>query len=210
MSSDKSGSPPCGIYVRIDDFSNMLDVIGYIRKMAFAINRSSGYKKNMVVVELAYSVEVAERITDIIPVIRDQGFVAIVSGTADPLGADGVLLTNMDEYKALRGVLGDDVIIGLVCENMSEAEIAVKHDVDYVVLAADPMLIGKFTTLSDVLCVVQGGNITNKNCGALARAGAKLVDVGAYILGHEKGPMQGAVNILYELELAAQVPKNLH
>lgn len=210
MSSDKSGSPPCGIYVRIDDFSNMLDVIGMVRKMAFTINRASGYERNMVIVELVYTDEVVERITDIIPVIRNQGFVVVVSGATDPLGADGVLLTNMDEYKHLREGLGDDAIIGLVCESLSEAEIAVKQDVDYVVLAADPTLISQFSALSNVLCVARGAAITNKNCGVLAAAGAGLVDVGDYIWSHEKDIMQAAVNILYELDLVVQVPKQMH
>ena len=79
MSSDKSGSPACGIYVRIDDFSNMLDVIGYVRQMAFAINRSSGYEKNMCVVELVCDANEEgrqERIADLIPIVQEQGLVA--------------------------------------------------------------------------------------------------------------------------------------
>lgn len=210
MSSDKSGSPPCGIYVRIDDFSNMLDVIGHVRKMAFAINRASGYEKNMVVVELAYTDEVAERIADIIPVIRDQGFVVVVSGADDVMDADGVLLRDIAKVSYIRKKCEEDAIIGLVCDDLDAAILAIKYDVDYVVLAADPTLITQFSIQSEVLCVARGEDITNKNCGVLAQAGADLVDVGAYIMGHEKDAMQGSVNILHELDVAAQTPETLN
>ena len=210
MSSDKSGSPPCGIYIRIDDFSNMLDVIGHVRKMAFAINRASGYEKNMVVVELAYTDEIAERITDIIPVVRDQGFVVVVSGTDDVMDADGVLLRDIAKVTDMRKKCGEDAIIGLVCDDLDAATLAVKYDVDYVILAADPTLITQFSIQSDVLCVARGEEITNKNCGVLAQAGADLIDVGAYIMEHEKDVMQGAVNILHELDVAAKMPEALN
>ena len=210
MSSDKSGSPPCGIYIRIDDFSNMLDVIGHVRKIAFAINRASGYEKNMVVVELAYTDDVAERITDIIPVIRDQGFVVVVSDVDDVMGADGMLLSDITKVMDMREKGGEDMIIGLVCDDMDAATLAVKYDVDYVVLAADPTLITQFSIQSEVLCVARGEAITNKNCGVLAGAGADLVDVGAYIMGHEKDAMQGTVNILHELDVSAQRPETLN
>ncbi len=204
MSSDKSGSPPCGIYVRIDDFSNMLDVIGYVRKMAFAINRSSGYEKNMVVVELAYTEEVAERIVDIIPIIRDQGFVVIVSGVSDSMGADGVLVTSTGEANITRDKLGDDAIIGVTCDDLETATTAVDAGVDYVVIPSDPITISKFSAKSNVLCVARGKSITNKNCGVLSQAGANLVDVGDYIRNHKKDAMQGTVNILYELDQATK------
>lgn len=210
MSSDKSGSPPCGIYIRIDDFSNMLDMIGHVRKMAFAINRASGYEKNMVVVELAYTDEVAERITDIIPVIRDQGFVVVVSGADDVMGADGALLTDIAKVMDMREKGGEDAIIGLICDDLDAATLATKYDVDYVVLSADPILISQFSAQNDILCVARGEPITNKNCGVLAQAGADLVDVGAYIVGHEKDAMQGTVNILHELDVAAQTPNLVH
>ncbi|PCI99286.1 MAG: hypothetical protein COB14_06700 [Alphaproteobacteria bacterium] len=188
----------------------MLDVIGHVRKMAFAINRASGYEKNMVVVELAYTDEIAERITDIIPVVRDQGFVVVVSGTDDVMDADGVLLRDIAKVTDMRKKCGEDAIIGLVCDDLDAATLAVKYDVDYVILAADPTLITQFSIQSDVLCVARGEEITNKNCGVLAQAGADLIDVGAYIMEHEKDVMQGAVNILHELDVAAKMPEALN
>ena len=94
MSADKSGSPSCGIYVRIDDFSNMLDAIGQVRKLAFAINRASGYEKNLAVIELAYNDDDQERINDLIPIIRGQGLVCLLSGTSKSGEADGIIFSH--------------------------------------------------------------------------------------------------------------------
>ncbi len=205
MSTDKSGSPPCGIYVRIDDFSNMLDVIGYVRQMAFTINQRSGYEKNMSVIEVGYSKKYAERAKDIVPIIKDQGLVAIMHGSFDPLGADGVLLDNADDIAKAREALGEDAIIGVIGSQNTQGA-------DYVVLNADPAAIGKWTAGSEAaLCVARGKKGVNaNNCGALVTAGANFVDVSDYILKHKKSIMQGTVNILHEIEQSASKPTALN
>ncbi len=204
MSTDKSGSPPCGIYVRIDDFSNMLDLIGYIRQMAFTINQRSGYEKNMSIIEVSFTPENAERAKDIIPIIQDQGLVAIVHGSLDSMGADGILLDNAADIKKTRAALGDDAIIGLVCTNNKDIE----QGIDYAILNADPAVIGKWKAMSDALCVARGKKpITADTCAALVTAGADFVDVSDYILKHKKGIMQGTVNILHEIDQATKPPK---
>ncbi len=212
MSQDKSGSPPCGIYVRIDDYSNMLDLIGYIRQLAFAINRASGYEKNLVVVEVAFDPENPERHADILPVIRSQGVVAIVSGKIDPtLEADGALVDDVSSYAEARAALGEDAIIGIVCDDRSACEKAKATDADYVVLNADPALVSWWASQSDMMNVVRAKKgITPDNCGAVVRSGAGFVDVSDYILKHKKGIMQGTVNILHEIDLATQTPKQLN
>lgn len=211
MSSDKSGSPPCGIYVRIDDFSNMLDLIGYVRKMAFTINQSSGYEKNLAIVEVVYDANEAERHADIIPIIQAQGMIAIVSGHIDAsLDADGVLLDDVVDYSHAREALGDDAIIGVICDDKAEAERAKDIGVDYVVLNADPALITWWSAQTDILSTARGHDITNTSCGALVSAGADFVDVTNYILTYEQGIMQATVNILYAIDLAAQTPKVLN
>lgn len=210
MSADKAGSPPCGIYVRIENLENMLDAIGWVRQMAFAINRASGYEKNMVVIELAYSLEYEEKIVDLIPIIREQGFVPIVSGTLDLRGADGILVKTEDDVIALRGRLGEDAILGLVCDDQTSIETINKCDADYYVLSGDSSLVSRWSTQTSAMLLARGKGITNNNCGALARAGAGFVDVSDYILSHEKGVMQATVNILHALDLATQVPKTLN
>lgn len=208
MSADKNGSPPCGIYVRIDDFSNMLDVIGQVRKLAFTINRGSGYERNMTVVEVVYTEENAERANDIIPIIKDNGLVAIVSGTFNPMNGDGLLLDKNSDIQTTRNALGDDAIIGIICNDKDTAEEAISLGADYVCLPADPALITRISAAQDVICLARGKNITSTNCGALAHAGAGLVDVSDYIWNHEKDIMQGTVNIMHALETASQKSLN--
>lgn len=216
MSKDKSGSPPCGIYVRIDDFSNMLDLIGYVRQMAFAINRGSGYEKNFTVVELVCDEndqERQERITDLIAVIRDQGLVAVVSGLNDISnikGSDGVLIKQADDIESVRKHHGIDVIIGVEADNQKDAKEAISAGCDYIVTGADPTVIAGISHGTECLIVARGEDITNQNCGVLAQAGASFVDVSDYVLGYEKGVMQATVNVLDALEQAMQVPEALN
>lgn len=203
MNADKSGSPPCGIYVRIDDFSNMLDVIGWVRQLGFSINQRSGYEKNMSVIEVGYSKKYAERAKDIIPIIQDQGLVAIIHGTFDPMGADGVLLDDIADIEKTRATLGDDVIIGVICAKVTDESTGA----DYVILNADPAKIVKRKSQNEALCVVRGQKPINADtCWALVSAGADFVDVSDYILKHKKGIMQGTVNILHEIEQAVEKP----
>ncbi len=214
MSSDKSGSPPCGIYVRIDEFDDMQKIITNFRQMAMVINRSSGYEKNMNIVELAYSPDNIQKITDLVILAQNEGLVAIISGELndlDIMGADGVLLDNAGAFNDTRAKLGDDLIIGLACCKSKEvADKALDLGVDYITLNADPDLISWWSDKSDIFCVASSNKITNKNCAGLARAGASFVDATNYIKSHEKGTMQGAVNILHELECAAQIPDKLN
>ncbi len=206
MSTDKDGSPSCGIYVRIDDFSNMLDLIGHVRQFAFAINRGSGYAKNMAVVELVYKAEYAERIADIVPIIRQNGLVAIISGARELYGADGILVDDLTDIDTARGALDDDAIIGAVCDNKDQAEQAIAAKVDYISAPADPALISWVSAKSDVLCLARGKRITPQTCPVLVDSGADLIDTTTYIFGHEKGVMQGTVNIMDAIDRANDVP----
>lgn len=217
MSEDKSGSPPCGIYLRIDDFSNMLDLIGYVRQMAFAINRSSGYEKNMAAVEVVFEAgdeERNERVFDLIPIIKDQGLVALISGlpdgTEDLHGADGVIVDIDTDIAALRTIYGEDAIIGVTTGSKQEALQALSMPVDCIIMQAAPGLLAELNMRAEGLVIARGKGITNKNCGALAQAGANLIDVSDYLLGHKKGVMQAIVNILHALDIAMSRPDTVN
>lgn len=214
MSTDKSGSPPCGIYIRIDDYSDMPKVITAVRQTAMVVNRTSGYEENMCVIEFVYSSEdEQERITDLVEIAQAQGFVAIVSArTSDAMGADGVLLSDFKQVIEARNNLGGDAILGLKCgKDRDLAQKAILLEADYIELAADPALIGWFKGLGSSLLVCASGNEINaENCNALAHAGADLVNVSNYILNHPKGAMQAAVNILHALETAVQMPDKVN
>lgn len=215
MSDDKSGSPPCGIYVRIDDFSDMPKVITNFRQMAMTINRASGYENNMSVVELSCDggAQTIERITDLIPLIQSQGFVVIISGEVNKemivLG-DGVLLSEPLQAEIYRSEQGDDKIIGLLCTHKDEAEKAMLVSADYVILPADPMILNWWSSKTQILSVARGDDITNHACGALVRTGVSFIDVSQYIFSYEKGVMQATVNILHAIDTALQSDKKLH
>ena len=217
MSEDKSGSPPCGIYLRIDDFSNMLDLIGYVRQMAFAINRSSGYEKNMAVVEVVADASEEgrnERVFDLIPIIKDQGLVALISGldeSAEDLhGADGMIVDIEADIAAVRTIHGEDAIIGVTTGSKQEALQALSLPVDCIIMQAAPGLLVELSMKAEGMVIARGKGITNKNCGALAQAGANLIDVSDYLLSHKKGVMQATVNILHELDAAMSRPDTVN
>jgi len=203
--SDKSGSPPCGIYLRIDDFSNMLDVIGYIRKMAFAINRGSGYEKNMSVVELVLDGENTEKVSDLVQIVKDQGLVCLIGGKTealDGINADGLIVTNADQIDKARNTLGEDAIIGAKANNKGEAEKLTGAPLDFILLPADPTLITWWSANSEILSVADGNGITPSNCAPLASAGVSFINASHYMLNHPKDVMQAIVNMLDALKNA--------
>lgn len=213
--TEKNGSPPCGIYVRVENYSDMPETITGLRQMALVINRASGYEKNMHVVEFVYDSARREEIADLCAVTQAEGLVAILSGIvpedeADLCGADGVMLDDPAVCGDVRKLLGEDAIVGLVCGgDRALAEAALALDVDYVSLAPDEGLVHWWRMKTDTLCLVAGA-LTNETCGAFARAGATFIDAGGYIFGHDKGVMQGTVNMLHALDLALGVPERVN
>lgn len=204
MSEDKSGSPPCGIYVRIDEYADMQKIITGVRQMALVINRASGYEKNMHVVELAYRKEDTEKINDLVTILQAQGLIAILAGAKVEHSevfpeVDGFLAGTPGDFEALKTALPEEKIIGITGADH------IPEQADYAVVTADPAALMKTRAgTGDVLLCASGKGITNDTVGVLARAGASFVDATDYILTHEKGVMQGAVNILHALELALE------
>lgn len=205
MAKDKGGSPPCGIYMRIDDVSNMLDTIGYVRQFAFAVNRASGYEKNMSVVELVCSDDNVEKMSDLIPIIKHQGLIVIVRNADNIEDADGYLVHDLETLEVKRLSCGDDLIIGLDCMDSELPNGKTECSADYFILPAQPQAIGEMKKVfGSTLCVARGAGITPNNCDVLMIAGADLIDFSDYILSHEKGVMQATVNVMHALDLAHQ------
>ena len=206
MSKDKSGSPPCGIYVRVDDYSDMPKTITALRQMAMVINRASGYEKNFDVVELVYNKGHAEQINDLMMIMKAQGMIAVVSGVKAEHAqnfpeADGFLSDDLDTFQAMKASLKEESIFGL----RGNGEDMLSAGADFVVVKADPAFLMKANAKENApLLCASGKGITNDNVASLALAGASFVEATDYIFSHEKGVMQGAVNILHALDLAAQ------
>jgi len=184
-------------------------LITNLRQMAMTINRASGYEKNMDVVELVYKAEADEEIGDLVALIQAEGLVAIISGLEefeDIKDADGVLLDDAGLYQDARSILGEDAIIGISCgADKDKAQKAIDMEADFVVLNGDPSLISWFSAQSTMMSVASSAGISNHNCGEFVRSGAGFMDVTDYILEHEKGVMQGTVNIMHAIDLAGQV-----
>lgn len=211
MSGDKGSSPPCGIYLHITDVSDKLNVLKNLRQVAMVINRNSDYERNMHMVMFDYDPLQILALRELVEAVRMSGLVAVVGGGAtgfESTGADGVLLDKMEDVATVRAQIGGDAIIGLDARKMDIKSLK-DSGADFVILPADAAKIGAWAMMSDVPCVA-GGKIDNDNCGDYAQAGAGFVDVTDYVLKHKKGVLQGAVNVLHALEIAAGQKSPIH
>ncbi len=213
----KQGAPACGLYLRIDGDPDMQQAITALRQAGMVINRSE-YERNMHVVELqAGEGEARDKAAALAELAKLQGMTSIVrgdAGTAQLIGADGVLLRAPDEISAARALLGEAAIIGVSCGlDRSMAQRMKEAGVDFVGFGlADQKilpphdLIGWWSTLSDIPALAEGP-VDNDSTGVLVRAGASFLDCWAYIAGHPKGVLQGTVNMLYAVDLALETVK---
>lgn len=215
MTSEKRGSPPCGLYIRIKYYDDMQKTIGDLRQMALVINRASGYQKNMHAVELCYDKNAIEQINDLITICQSQGLVCIVSRLDAALydqfpKTDGFVTDNIETYRKIKGAVSDKTIMGFQAgTEEGGVDKALALGVDYIILKADPsLLLSTRSKDDDVLLCASGKGITNDNVSSLALAGASFVNATDYIFNHKNGVMQGAVNMLHALDLAAEA-KNL-
>jgi len=210
--SDKSGSPPCGLYIQIKSSELNESSLIKMRQFAVAINNGSGYKKNFTIVEFVLDsegTEEQEKIEALVQVAQADGLVAIIRGdykAVRAMNADGIVLDNIAELKAARDFLGKEKIFGLSCgTSKDDAEKAIAAELDYVEFGQEDKtppadLLSWWSTQSEQPCIARG-SITNDNAGGYAKAGAGLIDATSYIASHDKGVMQGTVNMLYALEL---------
>lgn len=212
------GAPACGLYIVIPPHFKAEDVMPQLRHVFFVTNRSN-YEKNMHVVEIAHeadSDDFAERAGPVIAFARGGGFIAILRGkgqkvalAAQILQADGVLLDDPADMAGVREFLGEDAIIGLRCGLSPErADEAKQTGADYVSFGypdrsqLPPEDVVKLWAWRDETPVLVEGPMTNDDIDEYVKAGATFFDTGAYILGHPEGVMQGAVNMLYAIDLA--------
>lgn len=203
----KSGAPECGLYVRVEDVFDFGALLPKLRELFFITTRSA-YEKNMHVLECPGLPVHEDHVRGLLALARQNGFVAILRGdavVAREWGADGVMLSQPDDIVTARETLGEDGIIGLRCGiDRNLADRGLELGIDYAVLAASSLdLISWWATKTDKPGVAEG-NITNNDCGALVRAGATFIDSGDFILNHPQGVKQGAVDMLYAIDLALE------
>lgn len=210
--SDKSGAPPCGLYMRINHDPDMDQMTKIMGGLSTGIKHRSGYAKNMHALEITlnagFSRDAFEKAAAFVQVAGLSGFVAILNGSAElakDLGTDGVLLQDLSDYASARSLLGEDAIIGLsLRDSIDNLDDAVKAGVDYVTLgqsgkACAPALLQSATSQhSDLLCAAIGP-IDQDSAAFFVNAGASFLDCTHYVSAHPKGPLQGVVNILHEI-----------
>jgi thiamine monophosphate synthase len=211
-------APPCGLYLCIAENPDMDRILPALRQAAMVINRSA-FDRNMHVVELAVGQEGKQEGRDkteaLVQLVKKEGLVAIIKGDAQAakdMQADGVLLADPAAIAPARALLGDEAIIGLACgQDKALAQKAHERGADYVGFGdaqsfASIPLLNWWSTLSPAPALASG-NLTNDDAAAYIAAGATFLDCSDYIWNHPKSVMQGTVNMLYAIELAAGTGK---
>ncbi len=210
----KQGAATVGLYLRVGPAIEIDMIIRDLKQIFFTIN-GSDYERNMHAIEITGSVDddpdFIEKAKVIALFAAKSAVVPIYRGhptTAKEIGAEGVLLTTLDDIGIAREIFGESGIIGLHCGISNEdAAAAFDAEVDFVCFglggnkmpAADVLTF--WTMLTDLPAVVEGA-ISNDYCDYYVKAGAGFIDGTHYIWGHEKGVMQGTVNMLHAIDLA--------
>jgi len=187
--TDKSGAPPCGLYLRIPAGPDMV--------VECLVPDNAGR-------------DIIEKAAAFVQMSQLSGIVAIINGPtkyAKMLEADGVLVSEIKDIKEAKESLGEDKIIGLSCGMKPEiADQALQAGADYIALgnpvaAPDVKTIAAFATKSDKPATVLGP-LTNDTAGLYVMAGATFLDITHYLTTLEKGPAQATVNMLHAIDLA--------
>lgn len=221
-SNPKKTSPDVGLYIRVES-AKTDNLYAQLRQIFMPINRSE-YEKNMQIMELSLTPDHAmgaAALQMFADLGKNNGCVVLVKDDlelAERLGADGVVLTDASQIAAAKeAVDSDSGIVGLYCGfEIDKAQTALDAALDFVVFG-DPdsaklptEQIAWWQEKAADKPAAALGKITNDNALEVIVAGATFLCADAYMLGHEKGPMQGAVNMLYAMELATQSSRSIN
>jgi thiamine monophosphate synthase len=218
VSSSRAAAPSCGLYFAIPADFKLEEIMPKFRHV-FYVTKASKYKMNMHVIEIAHEVGVdvfEERAHVLSAFAQEARYISIIRGNgvetaelAKRIGADGVILTKLEDIESCRTILGEDAIIGLRCGLSPErAQEAMDAGVDYVSfgypdrLQLPPADLLKMCPWRDEKPVLIEGPITNDDAADFVEAGAGFLDAYNYIFNLEAGIMQGTVNMLYAIDLA--------
>lgn len=216
VKAKKQGAPSVGLYFRVGPAIELEMISKDLKQIFFTIN-GSDYERNMHAIEISGSTdddpEFIEKAQTIAKFAAANAVVPLYKGApkvAKEIGAEGVLLTTLDDIGSARELFGEEGIIGLHCGISNEdAAAAFDAEVDFVCfgLGAEKMpaadVLTFWTMLTELPAVVEGA-ITNDYCDYYVKAGAGFIDATHYVWGHEKGVMQGTVNMLHAIDIALQ------
>lgn len=207
---------PCGLYLVLPDHWTDEAFLKSMGDVFRALN-ASPYEKNNHVIELRQVNAGGDPLFEgkamaLAELSRQQGIVFIVHGDAQrakKYAADGVLLDQADDIAQARALLGKDAIIGVRCgTDRQVAGAALEAGADYVAFSdmargyIDPALVRWWSDQTDIPCLVEG-RYTNDDCAFYVQADAYFIEASQYVWNHEKGVMQGIVNMTHAIDLAA-------
>ncbi len=216
-------TPPCGLYLVLPENWHEPDFLRNLAGLFRAIN-ASPYEKNNHVIELRRfghdgqdDAEMNEKIMAIAEFTKSRGVNFIVAGDlalAKACNADGVLVETLEDVQAARAALGNDPIVGMRCgTSRRKAEQALEASADYVSFHdaanhfVDPSIVRWWALKTqDHPCLVEG-NLNHDNCGFYVQAGAYFIEASHYVWTHEKGVMQGIVNMTDAIDLASGIDR---
>ena len=209
----RKGATSCGLWIRLGPDLALDVLVRDLKQIFFAIN-SSRYQRNMHALEISgdESDELFRKdAAALFEMARSAGIATILRGSAElahEAGADGVLLSDLNEIEKARSLYGDDGIIGLACGLSNEdAAAAYDADVDFVSFGTgkntmpDAEILKFWTMLTDLPAVIEGP-VTNDYAAYYVQAGAGFIDCGGYIWSHGKGVMQSTVNMMHAIDVA--------
>ena len=214
----KKGALPCGLWLRLGPDLALEELMRDLKQIYFVINQSA-YEKNMHTLELVIDEtnhDEKGKAGLLFAQARDNGIATILRGSAQcahDIEADGVLLDKVDDVKDAKDILGEDAIIGVACGTSDEkAAAAYDAGVDFVSFGTassampDPSVLKFWTMLSDLPAVIEG-DVNNDYAAYYVQQGAAFLDCKEYIWTHQKGLMQGVVNMLHAIEIALEDDK---
>lgn len=212
----KSGAPPCGLYLRWTDNRPLADVVAVLRPV-FRVMNASQYERNMHIVEWDAGTSLSpEELKALTAFCAYNGIVFIVRndiGAGRECGAEGVILDDVARLPIAREAFGEEGILGVRCaESQEQAQAALATGADYVAFGSparglpSPALAAWWSTLTDTPCVMEGA-ITNDDCLHYVKSGAGFIEATSYVFPHPGGVMQGTVDMLHAIDLAAQTER---
>ncbi|MEQ1790192.1 MAG: thiamine phosphate synthase [Rickettsiales bacterium] len=204
---NRDGAPSCGIYLLAPKKMQFKQFMVQLQAVLAALN-SSPYQKNMHAVEFQFPEKIfdkeREQASILVGMCKQAGVVAIVRsdvGLCVECGADGVMLTEIEEIATARHILGEAAIIGFDCGNSKEkAEITLKSGVDYVSFStffasasakkyADISLLEWWSSATH-LPAVAFSKLDVERSIKLAKAGAGFIGANSWVWEHDEGVKQ--------------------
>lgn len=215
----KKGAPPSGLFWTIEesafgsgDEDKALDMIRNMRMAIAAIN-ASPYEKNAHIIEFVPQGSASESLKileGLQAITSHNGLVLLVRDSlslAAESKADGVLFTDSAKAEKARAAIGEDPIIAVHVSDVND----ITNNIDLAIFSDKISLQDIARVRINLACTVMSEvNLSNENCAGHVQAGCDFLNASDYLNSHVEGAAKAAVNMLYAIDLAADVPGQAH